>query len=341
MFKKLMAFAAIWFAATLFGGVSAQAAEVTLRFDGWAPKHFVNTQFLPIWMKLVKEATEGRVEVKLTFPPKVPPPTMFDRVKDGIADLAWGLHAYTPGRFELTEIGELPFLDAPSTAVSVAYWRTHQKFLAKANEHAGVELIALSLTTPGVLQTKFPVSSVDDLMGKKFRVPGGIAGQIAKRLGIVGVHAPAPKVYEMMQQGVIEGVFMPLETMNSFKLREVTKYATEIPGGLYMTSFFIVLNPKALAKMSKKDQAAFMRVSGENMTRIWGEVWEKQDPPAVVDAKKLGVEISTASPQLAAGLRERLKGMEEDWIAKANKRGVDGAAALAYMKAEIKKLKGK
>ena len=164
---------------------------------------------------------------------------------------------------------------------------------------------------------------------------------IAKRLGIVGVHAPAPKVYEMMQQGVIEGVFMPLETMNSFKLREVTKYATEIPGGLYMTSFFIVMNPKALAKMSKKDQAAFMRVSGENLTRIWGEVWEKQDPPAVVDAKKLGVEISTASPQLAAGLRERLKGMEEDWIAKANKRGVDGAAALAFMKAEIKTLKGK
>ena len=341
MLKKLMAFFAISFAAALLGGAPTQAQEVTLRFDSWIPKHFINTQFLPKWVKEVEKATEGRVKIKIGFPPKVPPPTLFDRVKDGVGDMAWGIPAYTPGRFVLTEIAELPFLDAPSSVVSVAYWRTHVKFLAKANEYAGVKLVAVSVTTPGILHTKFPVNSISDLKGKKFRVPGGVAGLIAKRVGIVGVHAPAPKVYEMLQQGVIEGVFMPPETSNSFKLKEVTTNMTVIPGGLYMSAFFLIINPDAFAKMSKKDQAAFMRASGENASRIWGKIWDEQDPPAIKSATEShGVKFGTANAELSAALHEKLADFHDLWVARANKKGIDGKAALAYMKAEIKKLKG-
>jgi len=342
MFNKPLALIAVLFAAALLGGAPIQAAEVTLRFDSWIPKHFMNTQFLPKWIAEVEKATEGRVKVKIGFPPKVPPPTLFDRVKDGVGDMAWGIHAYTPGRFVLTEIAELPFLDAPSSVASVAYWRTYEKFLAKANEHAGVKVVALSVTTPGILHTKFPINSINDLKGKKFRVPGGIAGLIAKRVGIIGVHAPAPKVYEMLQQGVIEGVFMPPETSNSFNLKEVTTNMTAVPGGLYMSSFFLIINPNAFAKMSKKDQAAFMRASGENASRIWGKVWDEQDPPAIKSATEShGVKYGIANERVTAALHKELADFEGLWIAKAEKKGIDGKAALAYLKAEIKKLKGK
>lgn len=341
MLKRLLALTAATATVALIGATAAQADTVTLRFDSWVPKHFVNTELLPVWTKQVEEATEGRVKINVSFPPGAPPPTMFDRVKDGVADLAWGLHGYTPGRFELTEMAELPFLDASSEVVSVAYWRAYEKYLAKADEHRGTTLVGLSVATPGVLHTKFPVNSLADLKGKKFRVPGGIAAIIAERLGIVGVQAPAPKVYEMLQQGVIDGVFMPPETSNSFKLKEVTKYMNSVPGGLYFTSFFIVGNPDALGKLSEKDRAAFMKVSGENLSRIWGQIWDKQDPPAKKAAEELGVKISTVSPEVSKQIHELLRDVDGAWVARANKKGVDGGAALTFFKSEIEKLKGK
>lgn len=341
MFKRLLVIAAATVAAALIGGAQASADTVTLRFDSWVPKHFINTELLPAWTKQVEEATGGRVKIDIGFPPGAPPPSMFERVKDGVADLAWGLHGYTPGRFELTELAELPFLDAPSSVVSVAYWRAYEKYLAKLDEHQGTTLVGLSVATPGVLHTKFPVNALEDLKGKKFRVPGGIAALIAERLGIVGVQAPAPKVYEMLQQGVIDGVFMPPETSNSFKLKEVTKYMNFVPGGLYFTSFFIVANPNALAKLSDQDRAAFMRVSGENLARLWGRIWDDQDPPAMKAAEALGVKIGTVGPEVSKRIHDLLADLDDAWVAKANKKGVDGAAALAFFKSEIGKLKGK
>ena len=39
-----------------------------------------------------------------------PPPAQYDTVRDGVADLTWMVHGYTPGKFETTKIAELPGL---------------------------------------------------------------------------------------------------------------------------------------------------------------------------------------------------------------------------------------
>lgn len=322
-------------------GVPSAQAETTIRLHTWAsPKHLINAVILPGWKAAVEEATDGRVKVVISYPPKMPPPRVFDRVVSGITDVGWGLHAYTPGRFKLAEIAELPFWNAKPSELAMAHWRTHMEYFAGANEHRGVKLLAFMSTNSGVFQTKFAVNGLADLEGKKFRVSGGVAKEVADRLGIVPVGAPGPKVYSMLQQGVVDGVFMPPETAASFRLAEVTDQMTLVPEGLYYSSFYIIMNQARFDKLSKQDQDALMSVSGEALVKAASVPWDSANSIGFEAAKKHDVDVVTPSAAVQAELRDKLGSIRDDWASAADKKGVDGKAALDYFGAQIEALKG-
>ena len=62
------------------------------------------------WMKYVERVTEGRVKVKLLPKPVTNAINHFDAVRDGLADVAFVSHAYTPARFQFVRRGQI---DAP------------------------------------------------------------------------------------------------------------------------------------------------------------------------------------------------------------------------------------
>lgn len=315
-------------------------AETTIRLDSWiSPKHPQNAKVIPTWAKNVEKASNGRIKVKVTYPPRTHPKTMFDRARTGVADVTWSFHGYIPGRFLVTQIVELPGLDASAYEASVAYQKIHEKYLAKANEHKGVKLLAVFSHGPGVIHSKKRITSMSQFKGMKVRTPGGIGGLVSQALGVVPVPAPASKVYELLAQGVADGIVMPLETKVSLKLKEVVPYSLMYPGGLYMGSFYFVMNPTKYAKLSKADRAAIDSVSGSALAALHGRVWSEADDIGAAQAKAAGNTIETASPALAKAIGARISGIEADWIKKASARGIDAKGALAALRAEVKRLK--
>jgi TRAP-type C4-dicarboxylate transport system substrate-binding protein len=332
-------FKAITFTISVLISTGVLADTTVLRVHSWAsPKHLINADIIPAWCNEIEKVTQGRVRCDVSYPPNAAPQGMFDRTRTGVADVTWGLPSYSPGRFLLTEVAELPGVSASSEAMTPAFWRTHEKYLAKAGEFRGVKLLGLMLTTPGVFQTRFPVKSFNDLPGKKMRVPGGVASRIAERLNVVGIAAPQNKVYEMLQQGVIDGAMSPPETAVSFRLMEVAKNMTMVPGGLYYTSFFWVLNENTWKKIGKQDQDAVMKVSGENFARIAGKAFDKWDPIGIKTAKENGVTVTTADAALMKDISTRLQPVVDAWVVEASKKGVDAKAALGYFRSESVKL---
>lgn len=319
-------------------------AETILRIDTWlSAKHQMNAVVLPTWAKNVEKASNGRIKVRITYPPKTHPKTMFDRVKNGIADVSWSFHGYTPGRFLLTQAVELPGLGASAAEASVAYWRVHQKYFAKANEHKGVKLLAVFSHGPGVLHTRKPITSVEQLVNLKIRTGGGVMGQVADSLKITRVPAPATKVYEILRAGTADGVFMPMETKASLKLKEVAPYSLVLPGGWYYGSFFIIMNQKKYDSLSAADRRAIDSVSGEVLVRMTGKAWHTGDVVGLKAAKAAGNTIATANPALNKALLMKFRAakIEANWIAKATAKGIDARKALAELRAEVKKLKGR
>ena len=275
---------------------SVASAETTLRVASWLPPtHTQNTVVWPTWAKWVEEATEGRVKVVVEYG-MGHPKTMFELVEDGVVDASFSYHGYVPGRFKLTQMVEQPLLGTNAEAASVAHWRIHQKYLAEANEHDGLEVIGLFTHGPGQIQLAEPIESLTELKGKKIRLGGGVQGEIGHRMGVTAVGAPAPKVYEMMQQGVIDGVFIPLIDQKGLRLKEVARNVVALPGGMYMGSFSIFMNPDFLDDLDPQDRQAILDVSGEKLSAMAGRAWDAGDKDGLAAAQEAGVNVIMVKP---------------------------------------------
>jgi len=324
----------------LLASASANAApEKVLKISSWAsPNHGINKVVWPTWGEWIKEATEGRVEVKIEYD-LAPPQSQIDVVTDGIGDVTWIFHGHKAGRFKLTQLPEIPTFKGgvSSELASKAYWNTYEKYLKKGKEHRGVKVMAVGVHGPGQLITKDKVTSLSDVKGKKIRVGGGVISNIAKDMKVTPVFIPTPKVYESLSQGVVEGTYLPVESLSSFRLAEVANNTLMFPGGLYRGSFAIVMNPDAFEDISKKDRDAIMAVSGEKLSRLFGKMMDDYDNNAYAKAKASGHVFTDASPELVSELKSMTTEIIDGWYKTAKKRKVDGPAAFEYYQEQLGK----
>lgn len=331
--RRLAALAAL--GALLAAGAPVGAlAQTTLTVSNWLPpSHPIVRDIVKPWGEAVAEATDGRVTVEVMSSPIGSPPAQYDLVRDGAADVGYGVHGYTPNRFGLTTIAELPFLSDSSEALSVAYQKVYDEFLAGAGEHEGVHLLGVWVHGPGGIYTVGePVESIADAAGKKMRVGGGLANMVAQRLGMVPVSAPSPQVYEILSNGVADGILFPAESVPFFKLDEVVKYGTTVPGGLYNTSFFMIMNEDTWNGLSPEDQAAISAVSGEALARRAGQAWDAADAAGIETMREAGITLGEASDAFVGELETALGGIDAVFLDAAVEKGVDGEAALARLR---------
>lgn len=334
--KQALAGAALVAATGL--GWSAANAETVLRMNNWLPpQHSQLVMVMKPWAENVAKATDGRVKIEVTDASLGAPPRQYDLAVDGVADITFGVTGYTPGRFKLPGVAELPLVAQKGEARSVALWKAHEKYFAQANEFSDVVLLGLYAHGAGRILTTGaagPVTDLDKYAGKKFRVGGGIIQDINIALGGVNVAAPANEVYEILSQGVADGTLLPLEAYPSFNLSGVIKHATAIPGGFYSSVWFAVMNKDKFESLSKEDQDAIMSVSGMELAKLGGSSFDAADAAAAEIMAKDGVEMLTASDAFVASLKEKLAPVEAKWIADADSLGIDGKAALEMVRAE-------
>ena len=169
-------------------------------------------------------------------------------------------------------LAELPGGGATSVINSVAYSRIHWKYLQQVGEYKGVKLLGVFTHGPGqMFNTKRAITKVEDLAGMKIRSGGGISEEMARALGASAFVKPAPESYELLSSGVADGTFFPAESIISFKLGPVIKYATMFPGGFYSSAFGFFMNEDKWNKLPKEDQDAILSVSGEAIARLAGK----------------------------------------------------------------------
>ncbi len=333
-------------AATLLASVLAWTpaqAQTTLTMSSWLPPtHVITKDMMMVWAKQVEGATQGRVKSRLLPKAVASPPGTFDAIRDGLADVSLSVHGYTPGRFPMTKMAEFPFLGDSAEAISVAYYRTYMKHMAKLDEHKGLVMLGLMTHGPGqIYMTKQKVASLADLANQKIRVGGGVVVDVTKAIGAVPLLKPASETFEILKSGIADGIFFPKDSVPAFRLTPLINHMTVVPGGLYNVSFGLWMNEAKFKSLSKADQDAIMKVSGENFARMAGKVWDREDAAGLKAMEAEKIIVRNASPELVAEIKAKTDPLEKAWYAEAKAKGIDGAAVMAEFRAEIKKLSGK
>lgn len=316
------------------------SAQVTLSMSSWVPPAHILTETQKEWCEMLAQKAAGKVRCNQLPRAVTAPPGTFDAVRNGLADLSFTVHGYTPGRFVTTQLAEFPFLGDSAEATSVAFQRAYQKTSAMQEEHKGVKVLAVFTHGPGIVyNTKRPIVKVDDLSGLKFRVGGGMVNDIGKALGMNVTLKPASESYELLSTGVMDGTLFPAESIESFKLDKIVKYATSFPGGLYNVSFVFMMNENTYDKLPLDVKKIVDEMSGEFAARMFGRGWDRVDRRGMAFMQAAGVQFTKADAAFVEAVRQRTAGLEESWAKAAEAKGMkDPKKALAEFRAEIKKL---
>lgn len=318
----------------------AIAQPVTLRTSSWLPASHPLSQSQAKWCAEVERATAERVRCSPLSKPVSPPPGTFDAVRDGLADLSFSVHGYTPGRYPITQIAELPFSGGSAEIASVAYQRIFARHLAALNEQRGLKVIAVFTHGPGqIYNARRPIASLAELRGLRFRVDGGTVSDIGKAIGATVAMKPASETLDLLASGAIDGTFSPAESISSLRLEKAIHYCTIVPGGLYNTSFAFVMNQAAWDRISKTDQAAIERLSGEYAATLFGRAWDQADRRGAALMQATGVHTTIASRIFVDELRAKVAPLERKWIVDARARGLANAEqVLREFRAEVARL---
>lgn len=331
-FKRLSLASAMTIGLT---AMPAMAEELVL--SSWLPpQHPIVTGVIQPWAADVAEVTEGRVTVRVLPKPLGPPPAHFDLAADGDADIVYGLHSFTrDNRFQRSQIGQFSFLGDDAAATSKAYWNVYTNTLDATAEHEGTHLLSLWVHGPGMFHNnKRAIESPEDFAGLKIRVPGGYVSQMVEEIGSTTQFMGPGEVFERLSTGVIDGVTFPIEALKAFNLSDHVTHTMTVPGGMYNTSWFMVMNEDRWADLSAEDQAAISAISGENLAEMAGNVWNAADKIGLAHARDAGVDIAPANDAVLAALTEFATAAETAWAAEISDDGFDGLAALQELRTQ-------
>jgi TRAP-type C4-dicarboxylate transport system substrate-binding protein len=320
-------------------GLTLSQAQTVLTASSWVgPTHTLSLAQKE-WCDILEKNTSGRVKCNILPRAPVAAPGTIDAIKNGLLDVSFTVHGYTPGRFLLPQMAELPFLGNTAEPISVAFNKIASKYPPFGAEHHGLKVLAYFTHGPGIVfNTKKTVAQVEDLQGLKFRVGGGMVNEISKTLGMNVTLKPAPDSYELISGGVMDGTLFPAESTESFKIDKLIRYATTFPGGLYNTSFVFMMNPAKYDKLSPEDKKAVDAISGEFAARIFGRGWDRVDRRALALMQANNVVITKADAKFVNEVKTRTAGLEAKWVADAKAKGLaDPAKVLAEFRAEIDK----
>ena len=315
-------------------------AQTVLTVSSWVPATVPLSIATKEWCDLLAKNTSSKIRCNILPRAVANPPGTYDAISSGVADISFVVPGYTPGRFVLPQIAEFPFLGDSAEAMSVAYNRVATKYPKFGEELRDVHVLAWFTDAPGMLlNTKRPVTRMDELQGLKWRVGGGLVNEVAHALGMNATLKPATDTYELLTGGVMDGTVFPADAVEPFKLDKLVKYATSISGGLYNTSFAFIMNKARYEKLSADEKKAVDAVSGEVAAGMFGRGWDKADRRGMALMQANGVQITKADAKFVADIKTRVAPVEKKWVERARSKGLeDPAKVLSEFRAEILKM---
>tara|TARA_R110000751_G_scaffold95381_1_gene186295 strand:+ start:38448 stop:39509 length:1062 start_codon:yes stop_codon:yes gene_type:complete len=182
-----------------------------------------------------------------------------------------------------------------------------------------------------LLMTNFPVTSIEDLNGRKIAAPGPAVNWL-KGTGAVGVSGNLTTYYNELKTGVYDGVIVFASAALPGKLYEVAPHITKVgfgaqyAGGIAANKDWFDAQPEAL-------QAA-LKLGGVAQREAYHEDLAAAVKVAFETMVKNGATITEVSPEMRLQWANGMDNVAKDWAAKLDDEGKSGTKILSlYMDA--------
>jgi len=311
-------------------GVAAQANELKLAHFSSTKYHLHNEMFLPLSEQL-SEATGGATTIRVYPGGELGkgPVKQYDRVIDGVADIAYALPGYTASQFKKTLLVELPGVVPGNEDITRKMWANIDML---DREFRRTKLLGLWSAEPAkLLMADKKIEKMSDLAGLKIRVPSKNTGRVIEAWGATAVSMPITQVYQALETGVVDGVLVDTSVLTSFKLGEVVKYVTTGMDGSN-SLFMLVMNRDSWESLDADTQAKLEAMTGADMSQGGHVTMSTAGVKALETWEAEGGEVVRLSPEAAAEFDAASASLAEALIAELEADGIDAGAWAAALK---------
>ncbi len=310
----------------------AEKETVELSYSVFFPPTHIQCETAQAWADEIAKRSDGRIKITL-YPAGTltKAPQCYEGVVNGISDIGMSCFAYTRGRFPLLEGIDLPLGYPTGTAATKVATEIVKEF--KPEEVSDVHVLYIHAHGPGILASKKPVRSIDDIKGLKVRATG-LSSKIVSSLGGTPVAMSQPETYEALQKGVVDATFCPVETLKGWKQGEVIESVTDTSAIGYTTSMFVVMNKAKWDALEPELQAIITAVSDEWVAKH-GQAWDQADEEGMAFIEELDKQVIDLSDEQQRKLKEAVKPILDEYVKNTSEAGLPGEQFLARLQEMI------
>ena len=254
---------------------------------------------------------------------------------DGLADIGWVGSLWEPAKQPLQNVAYyFPFVSGDVYAMTAIQEQLMEKvpaFAAEWTKHNTVFLGAQAADSYHLV-TKFPVTKLEDLKGKKLLAPGAIAARV-QGIGVTAVDAGLPVFYNMLQTGVADGAVILITGVIPFKLHEVAPYITKVDLGAVFSGA-LAMNKKTWDGLPPHMKDLFRTLGREYAKMCADLVAQREAGTWAALAKMPNVKVSELPAAERAKWAAALPDIAGDWT---KRNGEAGRVVLKTFMEEARK----
>lgn len=255
---------------------------------------------------------------------------MYDLIKAGAVDIGIVSPAYVTEKMPLLGVWEIPGL--ASSACDIVdlmddLGAPGGMIYESDFGPNGVRALAY-LPFPGytIAPSGKPITSLEDLHGKKIRVAGGLMELVSVALGGVPVKMPSPEIYQSLQRGTIDAVMFSYVSVKAYDMQTAAPYGTTgfnlgAPGN-------VVLISERKFQSLTEDQRSALIEAGKTASQHWCHYMDAAEAQSIEDLKNDGMEIYEWTPEQVAQLTALSKHIPLDWAARVDAMNKPGTEIL-------------
>jgi TRAP-type transport system periplasmic protein len=302
---------------------SARAEPVSLKVSHYLPPNHTFQRELAQWGDSLAQQSQGQLTLNI-FPASQLGPVnrQFDLVRNGVVDIAVGLHGATPGRFPMTDLVSLPY-SSPKAGNNSAITSRRLTELAPsylAAEHAGMKVLWMAVTNPLMFHTsKRQIARIDDFKGLRVRYAGEQFAQIIPLLGATPLAVPPAETADSLAKGIIDAATFPYEACQSFDLGTVLKYSLE--PGVSTATFAVAMNPNRFKSLPEDLQQLIDKTTGPVMAEHFGAAFDASEKAGREYMLGKGVQVSQLPDAELARVKEMLASLRDKALGELEKAG--------------------
>lgn len=282
----------------------AAAEEITASI--WFPDTYplVKDGYQALARSLEEQSGGGLTLKVYTGDSVLPPGAHLSGLRDGIVDMTYHAGTYTPSDLPadnaLAALG-IGYNDSMVLTAAVADFYLNDDQMQHMFRQQGVVFLGSYASPSYALMCTTPVVSLDDISGKKIRMPSPIHASWTASVGAAAVNVPSSEMFTGLEKGQLDCAANSPNDLKSRSLWDVAKEVTLLDLGQYFAGWLYAMNEPAWSRLSEENRQLLVNSISDNLVTMT-IAFEQSVDEALAEAADHGVTIHEPGEDLQAAL---------------------------------------